>query len=230
MIKVIGAGQLAKSFQGITGGDVMILASGVSDSNCKDDVQFKREEKLLLETMKDNLDKKFVYFSSCALSAKDYELNEYYRHKQKMENLIKQYSDNYYIFRIPQLFGSLIHHKTLINFIYESIVNEDEFFVYDEAYRYVIEIGDVRKIVEQYLLLEKNNIVVDIANPYRYKVIEIVKIFEKLLNKKAHYEIVQREDKYTLDLSQMQIFIKKHKLNLEFGENYLINKLKEKLS
>jgi len=227
---IIGNGQLANAFTGVCIPNVVLFASGVSASNCIDRKEFLREESLLREKLLKNRNKKFVYFSSCALSAENYKFNDYYIHKQNMENLIQNNSNNYYIFRIPQLFGSLIHHKTLINFIYESIVNEDEFFVFHEAYRYVIEIGDARKIVEQYLLLDKNNVVVDIANPYRYKVIEIVKIFEKLLNKKAHYEIVQREDKYTLDLSQMQIFIKKHKLNLEFGENYLINKLKEKLS
>lgn len=87
--------------------------------------------------------------SSCALSAIEYPKNDYYKHKANMEDIIKEHSNNYYIFRVPQLFGDFILHKTLINFIYKAIVHEHKFNVYNESYRYVIEINDVRKLVEK---------------------------------------------------------------------------------
>lgn len=228
---IIGNGQLAKAFQkSKLKDDTCIFASGVSNSSCTDKKQFEREKNLLVDTLKNNSDKKFVYFSSCALSAIEYPKNDYYKHKANMELLIKEYSNKYYIFRIPQLFGDLILHKTLINFIYKSIEHNHKFHIYDEAYRYVIEINDVCKLVEGYLIHHNSCITVDIANPYRYKVLNIVQIFEKLLNKKAHYEVIQKEDKYFLDLLPMQKFIKKHNLALYFGEYYLLNKLNERLT
>ena len=227
---VIGNGQLSKIFQNIHILDnICIFASGVSNSNCVDSIQFEREKILLEKTLYESKNKKFVYFSSCALSAEEYPKNEYYKHKEKMEAIIKKYSDNYYIFRIPQLFGDLILHKTLVNFIYKSIEHNHKFMVYDEAYRYVIEISDVKKIVEAYLEYNNNCITVDIANNYRYKVLDIVNIFEKLLSKKANYELVQKKDSYTLDLSEIQSFIMKLGFELDFGEKYLEKKLKEKL-
>ncbi|MBE3607086.1 NAD(P)-dependent oxidoreductase [Campylobacter sp. RM13119] len=226
---IIGNGQLAKAFQKSKLKDnVCIFASGVSNSSCVDEEQFERERKLLMDTLKSIGNKKFVYFSSCALSAPEYPKNDYYKHKENMENTIKQYSKNYYIFRIPQLFGDLILHNTLINFIYKVIGHDHKFNVYDESYRYVIEINDVRKLVENYLDTP-SCITVDLANPYRYKVLDIVKIFEKLFGKKANYELVQKEDQYTLDLTSLEKFVKNKKIDIEFGEEYLVNKLREKL-
>jgi len=226
---IIGSGQLAKVFaKSQIKDDVCIFASGVSNSNCINEKEFEREKNLLIDTLKSSCDKKFVYFSSCALSAVEYPKNDYYKHKANMENSVKEYSNSYYIFRIPQLFGDFILHKTLINFIYKSIEHKYKFTVYDEAYRYVIEINDVRRLVESYLLT-KGNSTVDLANPYRYKVLDIVKIFEQLLNKKAYYEFVQKEDKYTLDLTSLENFVKEKELDIKFGEEYLMNKLKEKL-
>ncbi|NCO00676.1 MAG: NAD(P)-dependent oxidoreductase [Epsilonproteobacteria bacterium] len=227
---IIGTGQLAKAFDNANFDDnVCIFASGVSDSNCKDNAPFEREKNLLREALKNNVEKKFIYFSSCALSASEYPKNEYYCHKQAMEDLIQTSSDNYYIFRIPQLFGALKHHKTLINFIYESIVQNKKFTIYDGAFRYVIEIEDVKKLIKAYISNASPCCIIDITNPYRYSILEIVHIFEKLLGKKASYDMVNKSDEYTLDLSKMQDFIEKNELDIDFSNNYLEKKLKEKI-
>jgi len=227
---IIGNGQLAKVFQkSQLKENVCIFASGVSNSNCTDEKQFEREKNLLIATIKKNRDKDFVYFSSCALSTNTYPKNDYYRHKANMEAVIHEYSKNYYIFRIPQLFGNLIHHKTLINFIYNSIVSNQEFIVYDEAYRYVIDINDVKKLVKAYLEYSASNIVVDIANPFRYKVIDIVNLFEKLLNKTAKYKIVEKKDGYILSFYQMKNFIKMNGIDIHFYQDYLNDKIEAKI-
>lgn len=226
---IIGSGQLAQIFQGLYLENTIIFASGVSNSNCMDIKEFKREEILLIETLKKNQDKKFVYFSSCALSAVDYKKNDYYVHKANMEAIVKRYSNSYYIFRIPQLFGDLMKHPTLINFLYNSIQNETEFQVYSDAYRYVIDINDLKLLVEIYVKQDNANIVIDVANPYKYKVTEIVSIFEELLDKKAKYEIINKKDDYILDLSSLKLFLEQYNLNLHFGEQYLYKKLQKKV-
>lgn len=228
---IIGNGQLAKIFKEDENSfdNVVIFASGVANSNCKDEKQFNREKELLETTLNENQDKRFIYFSSCALSSNEYEKNDYYKHKQNMEKIIKENSKNYLIFRIPQLFGDLILHKTLINFFYKSIEHNHKFNIFDEAYRYVIEINDVKRMVKAYLEFSTDCDVVDLANPYRYKVLDIVKVLERLLDKKATYRLIEREDKYLLDLSKMESFIGSYNIYMEFGEDYLLNKLKEKI-
>lgn len=226
---IVGNGQLAKVFKNSVLSNTVIFASGVSNSNTTDIKQFEREKNLLLDTLKKNKNKKIVYFSSCALSAPEYKKNDYYNHKQEMEDLIKNHSQCFYIFRVPQLFGPLKHHKTLINFLYESILNDQKFQLYDEAYRYVIEINDVKEIVEAFLKFSKSSIIIDIANPHKYKVTDIVNIFEKLLNKKSRYTLIEMEDNYSLNLSILQSFIIKYNLDFYFGEEYLERKLKKKI-
>lgn len=227
---VIGNGQLAKAFKANPLlADAVIFASGVSNSRCTDEEKFEREKVLLLNKLEQYKDKKFVYFSSCALSVEGYPKNPYYEHKQNMENLIKQNSSNYYIFRIPQLFGQLKEHKTLINFLYFAILNEERFTVFDEAYRYVIEIQDVRLLVEKYLAYAESNIIVNLANPYRYSVIEIVNILESLANKKGNYRVVSKKDGYQLNLEALEQFIELHNVKIDFARDYLKNKLQNKL-
>jgi hypothetical protein len=222
---VIGNGQLAQAFIGIDRGDVCIFASGVANSNCKEESEFQREKKLLEETLTTCQEKKFVYFSSCALSAENYPKNEYYQHKYAMEELIKSKTKSYYIFRIPQLFGKLKHHKTLINFLYKSIIEEKKMTLYDEAYRYVIEIDDLKNLVINYLDFTTHSTVVDLGNPYRYKVLDIVKIFENLLGKKAEFDLIQKNDGYELDFKEMFEFMQEHNINMDFSKDYLIKKL-----
>ncbi len=227
---IVGTGQLAQVFDNLQIDNVVIFASGVANSNCKEEKEFEREKALLLKTLKENQGSKFVYFSSCALSAPEYPKNEYYKHKAHMEKLIKKYSYSYYIFRIPQLFGELKSHHTLINFIYESIVKNKKFKVYNNAYRYVIEINDVKNLVEAYLGNFSSSIVVDLANPYRYSILDIVYILEELLNKKANYDLINKSDGYYLDLSDINTFILNNNINILLSKNYLYDKLKDKIN
>lgn len=226
---IVGSGQLAHTFESCDDDGVVYFASGVANSNCTEMEQFEREKNLLIKTLEQNKDKIFVYFSSCALSAIEYPKNAYYMHKQAMEELIKVNSAQYYIFRIPQLFGRLKHHRTLINFLYESILNGEQFIAYKDAYRYVIEIADVRVLVQAYLLYSDANAIVDLANPYRYKVLDIINILEIILDKKANYEVLDKEDSYVLDLNNLICFVKEHNVPVNFSEDYLYTKLKSKI-
>ena len=154
----------------------------------------------------------------------------YYNHKLNMEELIKSQTNDYYIFRLPQLFGSFKKHKTLINFFYYSIINDKPFNVFDGAYRYVIEVEDIQILVKKFLELIEPGILVDIANPYRYKVEDIVKIFECLLMKKADYKIVKKTDQYHLNLDSLTEFIEQNQINVVFDPHYLERKLKKNIT
>lgn len=226
MSRIIGTGQLAKAFEGLGLDNVIVFASGVADSNCTDVKEFAREEKLLLETLYCYKDSKVVYFSSCALSANNYEMNDYYLHKSNMESLIKEHSNNYYIFRLPQLFGPLKAHQTLINFLYNAIENNTQFNLIESAYRYVIEIKDVRNLVEAFLKYSNSCITIDLANTYRYSVLQIVKVLEKVLNKQANYDLIPKEDGYLLSLDELEAFIKNHNIDINFSKDYFEEKLR----
>lgn len=222
---IIGRGQIATSFNNTDLEDYIIFASGVSDSNCTNNDIFLREYNLIMQVLEDNPKKTLVYFSSCALSAKNYELNEYYLHKMHMEKVIQESGVSYYIFRLPQVFGQLNNKTTLLNFLYNKIQSEENFFLFDNAFRYVIDVADIAPIVYTIISHQKPNVIIDIANPYKYKVTEIVNILESFCGKKAHYQLIQKTDEYTLDLDFITNFVIQHNLNLGFGELYLKSKL-----
>ncbi|BAF72481.1 sugar nucleotide-binding protein [Sulfurovum sp. NBC37-1] len=223
---IVGNGQIASALKECDRDDVVYFASGVSDSTCKDERAFDKEKELLVKMLSNHKDKTFIYFSSCVITVPEYPKNVYYRHKIQMEEIIKNNTENYYIFRLPQLFGKLKKHKTLINFIYFSIIENKSFEIYKNAYRYVLEIDDLRSFVKYYIQLGHSGDTVDLANDYRYSVEEIVKVFEKLLGKKAKYKLVEKTDGYVLDLKSMKGFIQQHNLKLDFGKSYLMEKLK----
>lgn len=228
---IIGNGQLAKAFMNssINHKEFCILASGVANSSCEDPKEFARERDLLIKVITENKEKKIIFFSSCVLSASEYPKNSYYQHKANMETLIISRANDYYIFRLPQIFGDLFFHKTLINFIWRCIEHNHAFKVFDNAYRYVIEIDDVRALVEAYINSHDGGVIIDFANPFRYRVLDIVKTFECLLDKKANYNIIKKDDQYLLNLTPMLTFVQSQTLHFDFGKEYLLKKLFEKL-
>ncbi|QOP42671.1 NAD(P)-dependent oxidoreductase [Sulfurimonas sediminis] len=229
---IIGNGQLAQAFKELDKrDDVIIFASGVANSNCTDKSEFEKEKDLLIKTLINNKKKKFVYFSSCALSAKEYQLNDYYIHKQNMEKIIKEHSASYYIFRIPQLFADIKRHSTLINYLFYAIKEEKEIKIYKDAFRYVIALDDVHTIVIQLIEHHKGGTTLDIANSYRYSIAEIVEIIEQLTNKKANSTLINKKDAYTLDLIDLYNTISQYNIDgIKFGKSYLYDKLLSKLS
>ena len=230
LTEVIGKGQLAQAFFHQDDENTCVFASGVANSQETKDSAFLREENLLIKSLKKSNQKKFVYFSSCALSSKTYEKNAYYKHKEKMENIIKQHSHNYYIFRVPQLFSDIKDHPTLINFLYTSIKNGQHFIIYRNAYRYVIDLNDVYRFVIHFLEKQPSCVTVDLANPYRYSIYEIVQVLEKLIGKSALYTIEEKTDGYMLELKYFNKFIKEYHLEFNCGKDYLEEKLKRRLN
>lgn len=223
---IVGSGQIAKAFQDSEElSQYVIFASGVANSACTDEHEFDREKNLLIKHLNELNGRAIVYFSSCALSADGYLLTPYYEHKKKMECLIKSYTDQYFIFRVPQLFGKMKKHPTLINYLFYAIKEQKEFKVYDGAYRYLIELSDLKKIVLAYIKLKDKGVVLDVANTYRYSILDIVEELEELLSIKAQYHKVRADDSYTIDLSPLERFVHSTDLNITLGKSYLVDKL-----
>lgn len=224
---IIGNGQLARAFSKLVDNDeAIIFASGVSDSTETSLDAFAREARLLQSVVLENSDKVIVYFSSCSLVDKqDAVFSPYYCHKLKMEELIRKVTKQYYIFRLPQLFGDLKRHPTLINYLYYKIIDGDIFFIYDEGYRYVIHLDDVVKIVTTYLSNRPPGVIFDIANPYEYSVLEIVKCLEKKAKTKGRYNLVRKIDQYKLNLKPLLDFVSDKEIDIPFGKDYFCNRL-----
>ena len=87
---VIGNGLLSRVFfEYKENTDLLIFASGVSNSQESSVSEFEREKLMLLEVLENHSNKTLVYFSTCAFYDTYFKENLYLRHKRQMEKLIE---------------------------------------------------------------------------------------------------------------------------------------------
>jgi nucleoside-diphosphate-sugar epimerase len=226
-MKIIGNGLIANKFSNCKIDDVLIFASGVSNSSEILDSEFQRERLLLLKAIKNNSENKIVYFSSCGVIDRNNNNIAYYKHKLNMEKIVKK-SKNYLILRLPQLLSGLDDTKnknTIINNFVEKILCNEIVRIQINASRYVIDINDVVLFINNYHHLYSNRIL-NFANPVNYKVEVIFKTIATVLKvNEPFYEIVNGGSSYELELEYLSS-IDPSGLVFNFGYNYLHNCLK----
>ena len=196
---VVGGGLLASAFADVFArrSDIVIFASGVSNSQERDAAAFKRERNLLETVQSEN--RKIVYFSTCSLFDPELEHAPYVVHKREMEALVRQAS-RYAIFRLPQIVGKTPNAKTLTNFIHTKILLGERFDVWRHAKRNLIDVSDVA-LIAKFLLNNEHfeNQTANIACPTSTSIVELIKTLELILGQHAHYCLVDAGGSYEID-------------------------------
>lgn len=212
---IIGSGLIATAMQSVHWAyDTVFYAAGVSNSECTDPDEFKRERNRIAEPLlKSGL---FVYFSSCGVVGN---MTPYLEHKLDMEELVKK-RGNYLIIRLPIVAGHTPNPHTLLNFLYARISRSEKFKLWRGAYRNVIDIADVSDIVESLIRDGTVNETVNVASPHNYPVAEIVRTFEEVTGKPAIYEAIERYDSYPIDTRRISGY------ETNFSGDYLFRTLK----
>lgn len=111
--------------------DLILFASGVSNSQEKEESEYQREVDLLMSQRKD---KRLVYFSSLSIF---YSTNRYTKHKRYMEQLVKNNFGQYTIIRIGNITWGTNPH-TIINFLRNRVENNQPIDIQD-TYRYIVD-------------------------------------------------------------------------------------------
>ncbi|HEY4876424.1 MAG TPA: NAD-dependent epimerase/dehydratase family protein [Puia sp.] len=218
---VIGNGLIAKIFQGYKSkNDFLIFASGVSDSKSGDKNDFYREYNLLLKSIRENFGKKIVYFSTSSIFDADLKETPYVKHKMSLENLIRENTSSYTIFRLSNLAGFSNNPNTILNFFYFHIVNGRHFDLWKNSERNIIDVEDAYRVMDYAL---QNNLfeneIVNIANKNNYPVNYIVNTIETFVNLKAIFTKKEKGAKISIDISTVKPLFEL--LKIEFEENYL---------
>ncbi len=217
---VIGNGLLAKSFSSYREkDDVVIFASGVSDSKLTDDTAYNRELKLLIETLKSFPDKLFIYFSTCSILDSSLAQTPYITHKQHIENYIKQHASRFLVFRLSNLAGRGGNPKTILNYLVHVISHNIHFELWENSYRNVLDIDDAFTLMNYFIGSGRNNETINIANTQSYSAKEMVATIEDYLGKKADFSLVKKGDKFEIDTTEV-----KHLaggLGINFAGDYL---------
>ncbi len=217
---IIGNGMLAKAFKMYEKDDeILIFASGVSNSQEQADEAFEREKKLLEKTIIENQRQIIIYFSTCSINDSSMSNSRYVIHKLAMEKMIKNLHSNFYIFRLSQVVGRT-NSPTIINYFYNRIIAKEQFEIWEKSTRNLIDVDDIVKIIQMIInkSILKNN-TINIASPYFVKIPYIIQILEKILLIKAEYISLDKGAFYNIDISDIKPVIKE--LDLRFDDYYL---------
>ena len=196
---IIGNGLIAQSFYRNFGDDsnVVIFASGVSNSHEIHSEAFCRERHMLVEAL--HCRKKLVYFSTCSIDDPEMQKSPYVIHKKEMELLVHSAND-YAIFRLPQVVGRSSNPNTLTNYLYQQITSGSAFTVWRHSRRNLIDVDDVALIVRYFIkVLSVNRITLNVASPFSVSITELVSTFELILGKQANYVIIEAGGAYLID-------------------------------
>lgn len=196
---VIGNGLIARAFSywDRTGDNVLIFASGVSNSKENRPAEFLREQRLLEDaSVRGDL---LVYFSTCSIDDETLTETPYVQHKIQMEQIVRTV-DRYAIFRLPQVVGCTANQHTLTNFIQRAVASGLPFEVWANATRRLIDVDDVVKIVSCVVRRQTGeNITENLVPPSELRIFDLVAIFEKVLGRKAVYEVIDSGGSYSPD-------------------------------
>lgn len=134
-----------------------------------------------------------------------------------MENIIIKKSNNYNIFRVPQIVG-FNNKNQLVGYLYNKIKNKDSFDLYDIE-RNLIDVSDMKNIVKNLIVDESyNNSIINIAYPSNIKVKTLVEQISIILNIEPKYNLITMPGDFNIDVEKINNIIEK--LNI-CKENYV---------
>jgi nucleoside-diphosphate-sugar epimerase len=189
---IVGKGLIASGFN-LSKTDYtnyIIFASGVSNSKETNDSEYNREKELLLKIINENKQLKIIYFSSVLVNKTK---NKYYQNKLDIENIIKSNSDNYIIFRIPQVIGNNGNPKNLVNYIKNSIINKTEITINKNIKRSLLDVDDLVTIID-YCKDKVSCEILTISEVKKIKVFTLCNLIGKILKKKPILKIVNNAE------------------------------------
>lgn len=210
---IVGNGLVANLFRNDDRENVVFFASGVSNSLETEKSAFLREENLLRKTIEENLDKIFIYFSTCSIYDSSKNDSLYVNHKLKMERLVEDLCAQYLILRVSNAVGKGGNPNLLLNYLVNSIKQEKTINVHTLATRNLIDGDDVKNIVLKFLGEKQLNKVLNIAYLENFSTTEILEILEKHLNKKPKTAFFNSGQTYKISIPEVENYFIENKLS-----------------
>ena len=226
---IIGDGFLAKNFSKIKThikkSNYLIFAAGISDSKTNSKYKLKREIRIFKKFTNKNYLENIVYISTADINNNLKKKDLYVKNKIIIENLIKKRFKNYIILRLPQIIGNSKNKKTLINYFFQSIKKGKKILVYNNVRRNVLDIDDVIKVLKIIIFDKKmKRKTITLANKHSFQPLDLIKILEKKLNKKANIKFAKKvKQRWQINNNTSAILFKKAKVS--FDKNYLYKKI-----
>ena len=208
---IIGNGMIANVFkENFLNEDVLIFASGVSNSREIRNSEFIKEMDLVQNSILNFPDKFFIYFSSCSVHNSD---SRYSKHKINVENFIIKNAKKYLVLRLPIVLGKNQSKKQLIGYLYDKLYKKEVVEVYKQANRYIIDSQDLPRIVN--LLISKgiSNEIVEIAFNNSLFIDEILLVIERVSNNKFEISYSEIYSPYKVENTRFLNLLNSNEIN-----------------
>ena len=226
---VIGDGMIAKAFANFgPRRDVIVYASGVSDSMETRAEAFQREKTLLAATRAAHPGALLVYFGTCSVDDPDRRPTPYVQHKLAMEALLAAAPGPWMVLRLPLAIGPVHRSPTLANFLHDRIVRGERFEVWARSARYPIDVEDVVRIAARFIderTCWRRAINVALR---AFTVLDFVRVLERITGKRALYTLVDKGARY--DLRCPEVARVAAELELDSSPRYLERVLRKYFS
>jgi nucleoside-diphosphate-sugar epimerase len=188
---VVGSGLIASNFKHyIDNPDILIFASGVSNSQLTSTLEYERETSLVEQYLDQSA--LFVYFSSVSVLYPCLQQSQYVQFKLRIEEYILEHFDRSVIFRLPNLVGRTKNPHTLTNFIYDRIQSGAHFEVHANATRYLLDVDDMATICTHLLDSSTTRPLYNIVLNNQTSVFNIVSLLESITGKAGNHTIVDK--------------------------------------
>lgn len=136
-----------------------------------------------------------------------------------MEQLVSGHP-RHLILRLPQVAGKTPNPHTLLNYLHARIARSEAFCLWRNARRNVIDVEDVVSIARQLIVdTSVRNRTLNIANLINYPIVNIVSAMERVVGKRAIYDVVERGSEYSIDVSAILSVL--DNVGIKFGADYL---------
>ena len=193
---LVGSGLIASAFLDYKDNDdVIVIASGISNSKETDYKKYQREINMIGEFI--GTKSKVIYFST--ISVFDESLDSLYvNHKRYIEKMISSNFDNYLIFRLPIVIGKTGNNNTFINNIKGKIISDEIIYINNMSSIYIIDIDEIRRLLPD-LINNKNNEIINVVFDNKEFVFDVIQKIEILLGKEANKKIINNGFDFTID-------------------------------
>lgn len=221
---IIGNGLIANLFREYDRENVVFFASGVSNSLETDKSAFLREENLIRNTIKENPNKIFIYFSTCSIYDSSKNGSSYVNHKLKMEQIVEELADQYLILRVSNAVGKGGNPNLLMNYLVNAFHQEKEITVHTLATRNLIDADDIKNITLKFINENSFNKIINVAYLENFSTSEILEILEKHFNKTAKTSFVKSGQSYLISIPEAEAYFLQNKLTEK--KEYLLRIIK----
>lgn len=222
---IIGNGLIASLFTNNDRENTIFFASGVSNSLETKPEEFLREENLIKNTIAENEEKIFVYFSTCSIYDSSKTGSDYVLHKLKMEQLIKKLCPKFLILRVSNAVGNGGNPNLLMNYLIRAVKSNETINVHTKATRNLIDVDDIRNITLEILEKQSLNKIVNVAYIQNYSIIELMEIIERHYNRSIKTNFIKDGSGYEISIPDIENYYIKNKKNSK--KKYLIDILRK---